>query len=78
MQTLRLLFAIFTKSTIWTYVVYDLDDRMIKKLDGGVCLFVSSLSSCHERVTVALYFGRLRSVRTRLGVVHLQVFRFVL
>jgi len=31
------------------------------------CLFVPSLSSCHEKVTVALYFGRILSC---LGVVH--------
>jgi len=29
--------------------------------------FVQSLSSCHEKATVALYFGRNH---TRLGVVH--------
>jgi len=28
-------------------------------------IFVPSLSSCHAKVTVALYFGR---IRTRLGV----------
>jgi len=26
-----------------------------------VCLFVPSLSSCHEKATVALYFGRIRT-----------------
>jgi len=26
-----------------------------------VCLFAPSLSSCHEKATVALYFGRVRS-----------------
>jgi len=31
-----------------------------------VCL-VPSLSSCHEKATVALYFGRIRA---RLGVVN--------
>jgi len=41
----------------------------------GVCLFVPSLSSCHEKSTVALYFGR---IRTRLGVVHFRVFRLPL
>jgi len=30
--------------------------------------FVPPLSSCHEKATVALYFGR---ICTRLGVVHL-------
>jgi len=35
----------------------------------------SSLSSYHEKATVALYFGR---IRTRLGVVHFQVFRLIL
>jgi len=29
-----------------------------------VCLFVPSLSSCHEKETIVLYFGRNR---TRLG-----------
>jgi len=36
-----------------------------------VCLFVPSLSSCHEKPTVALDFGRIRN---RLGVVHFQLF----
>jgi len=36
------------------------------------CLFVPSLSSCHEKATEALYFGR---IRTRLRVVHFRVFR---
>jgi len=35
--------------------------------------FVPFLSSCYEKVTVALYFGRIR-----LGVVHFQVFRLFL
>jgi len=39
-----------------------------------VC-FVPSLSSCHEKATVTLYLGR---IRTRLGVVHFQVFRLFL
>jgi len=30
-----------------------------------VCLFFASLSSCHEKATVALYFGR---IRIRFGV----------
>jgi len=30
---LRLFFTIFSKSTFWTYMVYDLDDRMVS--DGG-------------------------------------------
>jgi len=34
------------------------------------CLFVPSLSSCHEKAMVALLFGR---IRTRLGVVHFRV-----
>jgi len=33
--------------------------------------FVPSLSSCHEKATVALYFGR---IRTCLGVVHFRLF----
>jgi len=43
-----------------------------------VCLFVCfapSLSSCHEKATVALYFGR---IRTLLGIVHFRVFRLFL
>jgi len=36
-----------------------------------VCLFVPSLSSNHEKATVALYFGQ---ICTRLGVVHFRVF----
>jgi len=40
-----------------------------------VCLFVPSLSSCQEKATVALYFGR---IRTRLEAVHFQVFRLFL
>jgi len=40
-----------------------------------VSLFVASLSFCHEKATVALYFGR---IRTRLGVVHFRVFRLFL
>jgi len=40
-----------------------------------VCLFVPSLSSCHEKATVALYFGR---IRTGLGVIHFRVFRLLL
>jgi len=41
-----------------------------------VCyLFVPSLFSCHEKATVALYFGR---IRTRLEVVHFRVFRLFL
>jgi len=40
-----------------------------------VCLFVSSLFFCHEKATVALYFGR---IRTRLGVVDFRVFRLFL
>jgi len=36
-----------------------------------VC-FVPSLASYHEKVMVALYFGR---VRIRLGVVHFRFFR---
>jgi len=36
---------------------------------------VPALSSCHEKATVALYFGR---IRTRLGVVHFRVFRLFL
>jgi len=36
------------------------------------CLFVPSLSSCYEKATVALYFGR---IRTRLGVVYFQALR---
>jgi len=39
-----------------------------------VCFFVSSLSSSHEKATVALYFGR---IRTRLGVFHFRVFRLI-
>jgi len=39
------------------------------------CLFFPSLSSCHEKATVALHFGRMR---TRLGVVHFRVFRLFL
>jgi len=35
-------------------------------------LFVPSLSSCHEKATVAQYFGR---ILTRLGVVHFRAFR---
>jgi len=34
--------------------------------------FVLSLSSCHEKATVALYVGR---IRTRLGDVHFQNFK---
>jgi len=41
-------------------------------MDG---LFVPSLSSCHEKATVALYFGR---IRTRLGIIHFRVFRLFL
>jgi len=37
--------------------------------------FVPSLSSCYEKATVALYFGR---IRTRLGVVHFRVLRLLL
>jgi len=40
-----------------------------------VCLFVPSLPSCHEKTTVALYFGR---IRTRLRVIHFRVFRLFL
>jgi len=40
-----------------------------------VFCFVSSLSSCHERATGALCFGR---IRTRLGVVHFRVYRLFL
>jgi len=36
-----------------------------------VYLFVPSLSFCHEKATVALYFER---IRTRLGVIHFRVF----
>jgi len=39
-----------------------------------VC-FVPCLSSCHEKATVALYFGR---IRTRWGVVHTRVFSLFL
>jgi len=39
-----------------------------------VC-FVPSLSSCHEKPTVTLYFGR---ICTRLGIVHFRVFRLFL
>jgi len=42
--------------------------------DLFVC-FVPSLSSSHEKATVALYVGR---IRTRLGVVHFRVFRLFL
>jgi len=38
-------------------------------------LFVPSLSSCHEKATVALYFGR---IRTRLVDVHFRVSRLFL
>jgi len=41
------------------------------------CLFVPSLSSCHEKAMVALYFRR---IHIRLGVVHFQfpvVFEFL-
>jgi len=38
-------------------------------------LFVPCLSSCHEKATTALNFGR---IRTRLGVVHIRVFRLFL
>jgi len=38
-------------------------------------IFVPSLSSCHEKATVALYFGR---IRTRFGVVHFRVFQLFL
>jgi len=38
------------------------------------CLFVSSLSSCHEKATVALYFER---IRTRFGVVHLTSYHLI-
>jgi len=41
-----------------------------------VCLlFVPSLSSCLEKATMALYFGR---IRTRLRVVHFRVFWLIL
>jgi len=43
-------------------------------LDGG-CLFVPSLSSCHKKAAVALYFGR---ILTRLEVSDFQVFRLLL
>jgi len=39
------------------------------------CLFVPSLTSCLEKATVALYFGR---IRTRFGVVHFRVFQLFL
>jgi len=39
-----------------------------------VC-FVPSLSSCHEKATVTLYFGQ---IRTRLGVAHFRVCRLFL
>jgi len=37
--------------------------------------FVPFFSSCHEKATLALYFGR---IRTRLGIVHFRVFRLFL
>jgi len=40
-----------------------------------ISLFVLFLSSCHEKVTVALYFGR---ILIRLGVGDFQVFRLIL
>jgi len=40
-----------------------------------VCVFVPSLSYCHEKAMEALYFRR---IRTRLGVVHFRVFRLFL
>jgi len=39
------------------------------------CLFVPSLSSCHEKATVALYFGRILIC---LGVADIQVFWLLL
>jgi len=39
------------------------------------CLIVPSLTSCHEKATVALYFGQ---IRTCLGAVHFWVFRLFL
>jgi len=39
------------------------------------CLFVPSLSSCHEKAKVALYFGR---IFTRLVVADNHVFRMIL
>jgi len=40
-----------------------------------VCVLVTSLSSCHAKATVALYFER---IRTGFGVVHFRVFRLLL
>jgi len=58
--------------------VYDDEPALLNNADVQVyCvrLFVQSLSSCHEKATVAIYFGR---IRTRLWVVHFWVFRLFL
>jgi len=52
--------------------------KSTKQCDSGknvIRLFIPSLSSCQEKATVAVYFGR---IRTRLGVVHFRVFRLFL
>jgi len=47
-------------------------ENFVKNYFKFVC-FVPSLPSCHEKATVALYFGR--AICNRLGVVHFQIFR---
>jgi len=52
-------------------MVWTLDNILINAKLFSACLFAPSLSSCHEKATVALYFGR---IRTCLGVVHFKFF----
>jgi len=49
--------------------------RLLINVMFVTCLFVPSLSSCHEKAMVTLYFGR---IGTRLGVVYFRVFRLFL
>jgi len=49
--------------------------HIVLLLSAVFCLFVPSLTSCHGKAIVALYFGR---IRTRLDVVHFRVFRLFL